>query len=102
MRLPIIRLFWTVFVTACWLSFVCGCKDQRIDNTPPQKREAKIDAPGASVTVDSDRSGVAAPRAGNEVEVDVGPGGVQVGVDVPAPGERLRERREDRQTDTPR
>jgi hypothetical protein len=85
----IIRLLIPVLVTLAF-PIVCGCKDKRIDSVKPQDREVKVDAPGANVTVDR-RGEMAAPRAGNEVDVDVGAGGVQVDIDAPALRERLRE-----------
>ena len=81
--------FLIVALVTLSLPVICGCKDQRIDNAKPRDREVRVDAPGASVTVE--KRGAAAPRAGNEVDVDVGARGVQVDVDTPAVRERVRE-----------
>ena len=40
-----------------------GCKNERIDDPPPAKREVRIDAPGVDVSVDQDRA--AMPAAGS-------------------------------------
>jgi hypothetical protein len=78
-----------------------GCKDQRIDHAPAPKHELKVDAPGVNLQVDTPAAAPAVPRAANEVDVDVGPGGVQVGVDGQPLRERIRERREEAQEATP-
>jgi hypothetical protein len=78
-----------------------GCKDQRIDHTATPKHEVKVDAPGVNVQVDAPAAAPAVPRAANEVDVDVGPGGVQVGVDGEPLRERIRERREEAQEAKP-
>jgi hypothetical protein len=76
-------LFWAV----------AGCQDKRIDTAPPAERQIHIEAPGADVRVDTSPATPVAPRPGEGVDVNVGPGGVQVDVESTPLRDRIREKR---------
>ena len=58
-----------------------GCKDKRIDTAPSADRQVTVEAPGANVRVDTPPATPVVPRPGEGVDVNVGPGGVQVDVE---------------------
>ncbi|HEY4310023.1 MAG TPA: hypothetical protein VGN12_11270 [Pirellulales bacterium] len=91
----------TIFSTLCvgligiTLLASAGCDEKkRIDDNPPVGRETKIDVPGADIRIEGPATPVV-PRSGDGVDVNVGPGGVQVDVDGAPLRERIRERREE-------
>lgn len=75
------------------LSAVAGCQDKRIDTASPAERQIHIEAPGAEVRVDTNPATPLAPRPGEGVDVNVGPGGVQVDVEGAPLRDRIREKR---------
>jgi hypothetical protein len=93
MRTP---LFSTLCVglTGITLLASAGCEEKRIDTVPPAGRETKIEVPGADIRIEGPATPVV-PRSGDGVDVNVGPGGVQVDVDGAPLRERIRERREE-------
>jgi hypothetical protein len=71
-----------------------GCEEKRIDTAPPAGRETRIQVPGADVRIKGPATPVV-PHSGDGVDVNVGPGGVQVDVEGAPLRERIRERREE-------
>ncbi len=78
-----------------------GCKDKRIDSVPAEDRKITVEAPGADIRVDAQPATPLAPRPGEGVDVNVGPGGVQVDVEGTPLRDRVRELREENKPATP-
>jgi hypothetical protein len=78
-----------------------GCKDKRIDSVNSPDREVTVEAPGADVRVNSPPATPLVPRPGEGVDLNVGPGGVQVDVEGAPLRERVRELREENKPATP-
>ena len=70
-----------------------GCEEKRIVKTPAAERQIHIEAPGADVHVDTSPATPVTPRPGEGVDVNVGPGGVQVDVEGTPLRDRIREKR---------
>lgn len=80
------------------LLLLSGCKDGRVAPSPGAKREVHVDTPAGTVDVEARRDGAS---DGRDVDVNVGPGGVQVNVEGQPLRERLQERRDERQQGSP-
>lgn len=80
-------------VLSVLLSASTGCKDKRIDRAPEPGREVTVEAPGTEVHIDRQPAIPVTPRPAEGVDVNVGPGGVQVDVEGTPLRDRLREKR---------
>jgi hypothetical protein len=82
------------------LAGLAGCKDHRINEpATPSAPKVNVDVPGAHIGVEGQPESVA-PHS-RAIDVKVAPGDVKVNVDGEPLGERIRERREERQDASP-
>ena len=95
MKTPARTAVWIGLLGIVIFSVGPGCKDKRIDSAPEGGRQIHVEAPGADVHVDTNPATPVAPRPGEGVDVNVGPGGVQVDVEGTPLRDRLREKREE-------